>query len=88
MLTHPTLDQLRELGLEGMIKACGDLQTSNEAGQLSHLEWLALLLEREISHRRDKRLAARLRYAKLRHAACKISTIVAHAASIAPSCSS
>ena len=70
MLTHPTLDQLRELGLEGMIKACGDLQTSSEAAQLSHLEWLALLLEREISHRRDKRLAARLRYAKLRHAAC------------------
>jgi DNA replication protein DnaC len=70
VLTHPTLDQLRELGLEGMIKACGDLQTSSEAAQLSHLEWLALLLEREISHRRDKRLAARLRYAKLRHAAC------------------
>ena len=30
---------------------------------------LALLLEREISHRHDKRLAARLRYAKLRHQA-------------------
>jgi DNA replication protein DnaC len=28
------------------------------------------LLDREISHRRDKRLAARLRYAKLRHQAC------------------
>jgi DNA replication protein DnaC len=28
---------------------------------------LALLLEREISHRHDRRLAARLRYAKLRH---------------------
>lgn len=70
MLTHPTLDQLRDLGLDGMIKACTDIQQSDQAAGLSHLEWLGLLLEREISHRRDKRLAMRLRYAKLRHQAC------------------
>ena len=35
-----------------------------DAASLSHAEWLALLLEREISHRHDKRLAARLRHAK------------------------
>lgn len=69
MLTHPTLDQLRSLGLEGMLKACSELQTSDNS-DLSHLEWLGLLLDRETSHRRDRRLATRLRYAKLRYQAC------------------
>ena len=70
MLTHPTLDLLQQLGLNGMAKAFSEIEASGEAVALTHSEWLALLLEREISHRRDKRLAARLRYAKLRHAAC------------------
>ena len=30
MLTHPTLDQLNQLGLFGMAKAFGDSQTSAE----------------------------------------------------------
>ena len=68
MLTHPTLDQLNQLGLLGMAGAFGDMIDADTAS-LSHAEWLALLLEREISHRHDKRLAARLRYAKLRHQA-------------------
>src|ERR1700751_3025603 len=70
MLAHPTLDQLRELNLDGMIKAINELEASDQVAELSHLEWLGLALEREISHRRDKRLAMRLRYAKLRHLAC------------------
>ena len=45
------------------------MQTS-EADDLGHREWLGLLLDREASWRRDKRLAARLRYAKLRQQAC------------------
>ena len=69
MLTHPTLDQLRSLGLEGMLRACIELQASDNE-DLSHLEWLGLLLDREISYRRDRRLAMRLRYAKLRYQAC------------------
>ena len=36
------------------------------AATLSHTDWLGLLLDRELTHRRDKRLAARLRYARLR----------------------
>jgi DNA replication protein DnaC len=32
-------------------------------------DWLGLLLDRELTHRRDKRLAARLRYARLRQQA-------------------
>lgn len=70
MLTHPTLDQLRELGLDGMVKAFGDIEAAGQAAALSHLEWLGLLLDRELSHRRDRRLTARLRYARLRHQAC------------------
>ena len=66
MLTHPTLDQLNQLGLLGMAAAFDALADADVAG-LSHAEWLALLLEREISYRHDKRLAARLRYARLRH---------------------
>jgi DNA replication protein DnaC len=70
MLNHPTFDQLRELGLEGMLKAYSDIEACTEYAELSRIEWLGLLLDREITHRRDKRLTARLRYARLRHQAC------------------
>ena len=66
MLTHPTLDQLGQLGLPGMAQAFAELQASGEAADLSHADWLGLLLDRELTHRRDKRLTARLRYARLR----------------------
>src|SRR5260221_13224371 len=69
MLTHPTLDQLHQLGLLGMAKAFGDVETSGEAAALTHPEWLALLLDREMTSRHDKKLAARLRYARLRQQA-------------------
>jgi DNA replication protein DnaC len=69
VLTHPTLDLLNQLGLSGMAKAFGEIEASGEGAALTHAEWLALLLDHEISHRRDKRLLARLRYAKLRHQA-------------------
>ena len=69
MLTHPTLDLLHQLGLHGMAKAFGEIEASGDAATLSHPEWLGLLLDREASHRRDKRLTARLRYARLRHQA-------------------
>ena len=70
MLTHPTLDQLHALGLHGMAKAFTDIEAGGEAASLGHAEWLALLLEREASLRRDKRLSKRLQYAKLRQQAC------------------
>ncbi len=62
MLTHPTLDQLNQLGLFGMVKAFNEAETSAEAAALTHPEWLALLLDREMAYRHDKKLAARLRY--------------------------
>jgi DNA replication protein DnaC len=70
LLDHPTFDQLCALGLQGMAKAFAELDTASEANALDHREWLGLLLDREVSWRRDKRLAARLRYAKLRQQAC------------------
>ena len=69
MLRHPTLDQLHVLGLQGMAKAFADLADADEAKDLAHADWLALLLDRETSWRRDKRLTTRLRAAKLRQQA-------------------
>jgi DNA replication protein DnaC len=69
LLTHPTLDLLHQLGLAGMAKAFGEIEASGEAAALTHPEWLALLLDQEASYRRDRRLHARLRYARLRHQA-------------------
>ena len=70
LLKHPTLDQLHALGLHGMAKAFAETRPSGEAEGLGHHEWLGLLLDREASLRQDKRLAARLRVAKLRQQAC------------------
>jgi len=67
VLTPPTLDQLHTLGLYGMAKAFGELDKHGDTPQLAHAEWLGLLLDREIIHRHDKRLGARLRHARLRH---------------------
>lgn len=67
MLKHPTLDLLGQLGLPGMAQAFADLVNNDEAAGLSHAEWLALLLDHEATYRNDRRLALRLRHARLRH---------------------
>jgi DNA replication protein DnaC len=67
MLTHPTLDQLRALKLDGMAEAFLELQSQDRARELDHAEWLALLLDREAANRGDKRFQSRLRSARLRH---------------------
>src|SRR5207245_10266389 len=69
VLTHPMLDQLGQLGLSGMAQAFAELKASDETAALTHADWLGLLLDRELTHRRDKRLVARLRYARLRQQA-------------------
>lgn len=69
MLNHPTLDRLNAMGLAGMARAFDELIANTEAQGLTHPEWLALLLDREWSFRHDRKLAARLRFAKLRHQA-------------------
>ena len=69
MLQHPTIDRLRELGLEGMAKSLRDLAANPETKALDHLEWLGILLEHETTRRQQKRFEARARTAKLRHSA-------------------
>jgi DNA replication protein DnaC len=67
LLTHPTLEQLRQLGLAGMARAFEELAGNTRGAELDHAEWLGLLLDRELADRQDRRLRARLRYARLRH---------------------
>ena len=67
MLINPTIDMLRDLGLYGMATAFQELDAQSETRGLEHGEWLAILLEREATMRRQKRFEARARAAKLRH---------------------
>ena len=49
MLQHPTIDRLRELGLDGMAKSLRDLSANPESKALEHMEWLGILLEHEMT---------------------------------------
>ena len=69
MLAHPTLDQLHTLGLHGLAKGFRELEHKLEARGLDHAEWLGLLLEYELTLRRQKQFETRARAAKLRHSA-------------------
>jgi DNA replication protein DnaC len=69
MLAHPTLDRLHQLGFLGMAQAFEEIVASDHAATLSFPECLGLLLDRETTYRYDRRLRARLRYARLRHQA-------------------
>ena len=75
MLTHPTIDQLRALRLDGMADAFIELQTQDHAKDLDHAEWLALMLDREAAHRGTQRFKSRLRTAKLRHGQASIEDV-------------
>ena len=59
MLTHPTLDQMHQLGLAGMARAFTELEANPQSADLSHAEWLGLLLDREATDRYERRLRAR-----------------------------
>src|SRR5437660_6877559 len=69
MLIHPTVERLRALGLTAMADAFIELQNAPEAGELSREDWLGLLVDREATSRENKRLARRLRQARLRQSA-------------------
>src|SRR6185437_9747500 len=68
-LAHPTLDQSHALGLYGVAKGFKDLEHNAEARGLDHAEWLGLLLEYELTLRRQKQFETRARVARLRHPA-------------------
>lgn len=75
MLNHPTLDQMQALGLTGMAAAWHDIAAQDSAGDLAREEWLGLMLDREIAVRADKRLANRMKVARLRFADACIENI-------------
>jgi len=60
---------MHQLGLAGMARAFAELEANPQCADLSHAEWLGLLLDREVTERYERRLRARLRYARLRHQA-------------------
>jgi DNA replication protein DnaC len=75
MLDHPTLDQLKALKLDGMAAAFTELQAQDAAGDLTHAEWLGLLIDREVASRNTRRFETRMRAAKLRHVGAAIEDI-------------
>jgi len=70
MLHHPTLEKLQTLRLPGMLKAFNEQQLMPEIGSLGFEERFALLIDREMTERENRRLGSRLKKAKLRHSCC------------------
>jgi DNA replication protein DnaC len=70
MLHQPTLDKLQELKLTGMLRAYQEQEALSETQALSFEERLGLLVDRELTERANRRLATRLRFARLRQEAC------------------
>jgi DNA replication protein DnaC len=66
LLTHPTTDRLRELGLVGMARALEEMRRQPDSAALDFEDRLALMVERERLERDTKRLQTRLRFAGLR----------------------
>jgi len=56
MLIQPTLDALNRLKLHGMALALSEQMTTTAAQQLAFEERIALMLEREVSHRENRRM--------------------------------
>lgn len=70
MLTHQTLQRLHELRLTGMAQALEEQLGMPDLDSLAFEDRLALLLEREITFRDDRRLTRLLQVAKLHMPAC------------------
>ncbi len=69
MLTHPTLEKLKQMRLTGMAGALEDQQQTTEIKYLSFEERLGLLVDREQTERDSRRLKGRLTKAKLKQQA-------------------
>lgn len=67
MLINDTLQRLAELRLAGMAAALQEQLTNSACAGLGFEERLALLVDRELHHRHDKRLAALLKRARLKY---------------------
>lgn len=70
MLIQPLLTQLHELRLTGMAAALEQQLATGDASPLSFEDRLGLLIQHELCHRSNSRLAQRLRWARLPITAC------------------
>lgn len=75
MMLHDTLARLRELKLAGMAAAVEEQLTNSAAASLAFEERLALLVDREVNHRSDKRRAALLKRAHLKYPQATIEDV-------------
>jgi DNA replication protein DnaC len=75
MLNEHTLDQLRTLRLDGMLRAIEEQATSTAADTLAFDDRLTLLVQREVAWRDERRVARLLKAAKLKVAAACIEDI-------------
>ena len=69
MLRHPTIEKLQQLKLPAMARELTEQRAQPEAEALRFEERLGLLADRELTERTNRRLALRLRHAKLRQSA-------------------
>ena len=65
-MNEHTLNQLRILRLDGMVRAVEEQATSTAAAALGFDERLSLLVQREVAWRDDRRVARLLKAAKLK----------------------
>lgn len=80
MLINDTLQRLGELRLAGMATALEEQLSNSACAGLGFEERLALLVDRELNHRHDKRLAALLKRARLKYPQACIEDVQAGAA--------
>jgi len=69
MLTHPLLEKFQQLNCLGMKTALQEQLQRHDLGDLSFEDRLMLLLDREMTHRNNRRLQLKLKQAKLKQAA-------------------
>ena len=75
MLNEHTLNQLRGLRLDGMVRAIEEQTTSTAATALGFDERLTLLVQREVAWRDDRRVERLLKAAKLKVSAACVEDI-------------
>lgn len=75
MLNEHTINQLRSLRLDGMVRAIEDQARSAAATSLGFEERLTLLVQREVAWRDDRRVARLLKAARLKVSAACVEDI-------------
>ncbi|WP_320534308.1 IS21-like element helper ATPase IstB [Robbsia andropogonis] len=75
MMMHTTLTQLRALKLDGLADALQDQMTQPGMTDMSFEERMALLVDREIHARNDRKLARLLKQARLKYGQATIEDI-------------